>query len=230
MQPTDSQLRAAYSGKRVLVTGHTGFKGSWLVLWLNELGAEVTGYALPPDTQPSLFEDVDVAGSCDHLLGDVRDLERAFPGLEGDRSLEPLVRERDIELRVEPARETAGEGLDGQACDVHLDQKVLVELHDGRRTGTVVAVDAAIADRFCFNLSIIFCTGRHRDGLDVIGTISSTYIISEDIVPPSSAIIIAILLLLFAVVIAVQQAWDDAAVRLRLRRLGLVRLVLQLLQ
>src|SRR3954466_9604401 len=45
-----------WSGKRVFLTGHTGFKGSWLSLWLQQLGAEVFGYALPPPTTPSLFE------------------------------------------------------------------------------------------------------------------------------------------------------------------------------
>ena len=45
-----------YKGKSVLVTGHTGFKGSWLALWLHELGATVTGLALPPNTDPSHFE------------------------------------------------------------------------------------------------------------------------------------------------------------------------------
>src|ERR1043166_3558132 len=45
-----------YKGKKVLITGHTGFKGSWLTLWLKELGANVFGYALDPPTNPSLFE------------------------------------------------------------------------------------------------------------------------------------------------------------------------------
>src|SRR3954453_1047793 len=44
-----------WHGKRVLVTGHTGFKGSWLTLWLGSMGAEVTGYALAPPTTPSMF-------------------------------------------------------------------------------------------------------------------------------------------------------------------------------
>ena len=45
-----------WGGKRVFITGHTGFKGAWLALWLTDLGAEVTGYALPPPTTPSLYE------------------------------------------------------------------------------------------------------------------------------------------------------------------------------
>lgn len=63
-----------YGGKRVLVTGHTGFKGSWLSEWLLSLGAEVTGYALAPDTQPALFEQLQLSSRLDHRLGDVRDL------------------------------------------------------------------------------------------------------------------------------------------------------------
>ena len=48
--------RSYWKGRKVFVTGHTGFKGSWLSLWLDALGANVTGYALDPPTQPSLFE------------------------------------------------------------------------------------------------------------------------------------------------------------------------------
>ena len=62
-----------YKNKRVLITGHTGFKGSWLTLWLTELGAQVFGYALPPPTNPSLFESLDLAKTIDHEVGDVRD-------------------------------------------------------------------------------------------------------------------------------------------------------------
>ena len=66
-------LRRAYEGTRVLVTGHTGFKGSWLTLWLQDLGAEVFGYALAPPTNPSLFDLTGVAKFCRHELGDVCD-------------------------------------------------------------------------------------------------------------------------------------------------------------
>jgi CDP-glucose 4,6-dehydratase len=64
---------AAWRGRRVLVTGHTGFKGGWLGLWLGHMGAEVGGLGLPPDTEPSLFEVARVADGMASVLGDVRD-------------------------------------------------------------------------------------------------------------------------------------------------------------
>ena len=64
-----------WKDRRVFVTGHTGFKGSWLCLWLNHVGAKVTGYALEPPTDPSLFELARISELIDHHTGDVRDLE-----------------------------------------------------------------------------------------------------------------------------------------------------------
>ena len=62
-------------GKRVFLTGHTGFKGSWLSLWLQSLGAEVTGYALKPPTNPNLFEVASVEKGMRSIIGDIRDLD-----------------------------------------------------------------------------------------------------------------------------------------------------------
>ena len=62
-----------YRGKRVLVTGHTGFKGSWLAEWLLRLGAEVVGYSLPPPTSPALFVQLGLEGRLHHIPGDARD-------------------------------------------------------------------------------------------------------------------------------------------------------------
>ncbi len=63
-----------WAGKNVLLTGHTGFKGSWLSLWLQQLGANVTGLALDPPTNPSLFEAAKVAEGMTSIIGDIRDL------------------------------------------------------------------------------------------------------------------------------------------------------------
>jgi CDP-glucose 4,6-dehydratase len=63
-----------WKDKNVLITGHTGFKGSWLSLWLQNLGANVSGYALPAPTQPSLFEAANVMDGMHSVEGDVRDL------------------------------------------------------------------------------------------------------------------------------------------------------------
>ena len=66
--------RDFWRDRRVLVTGHTGFKGAWLSLWLRRLGANVTGFALPPATSPSLFTLAAIDRRIDSQLGDVRDL------------------------------------------------------------------------------------------------------------------------------------------------------------
>ena len=65
--------RLFWNDKKVFLTGHTGFKGSWLSLWLQQLGANVTGYSLEPPTNPSLFEAADVAQGITSIIGDIRD-------------------------------------------------------------------------------------------------------------------------------------------------------------
>jgi CDP-glucose 4,6-dehydratase len=67
-------FRDIFRGKRVLVTGHTGFKGAWLSEWLLNLGAKVAGYGLQPSTKPSLFAQLDLSSRLMHVVGDIRDL------------------------------------------------------------------------------------------------------------------------------------------------------------
>jgi CDP-glucose 4,6-dehydratase len=69
-------LKKTYAGRRVLVTGHTGFKGSWLSIWLSELGAEVIGYALDPYTEKDNFVVSRVGEHITDIRGDIRDFER----------------------------------------------------------------------------------------------------------------------------------------------------------
>ncbi len=67
--------QAFWSGKRVFITGHTGFKGGWLSLWLHKMGANVVGYALPPPTTPSFFVTAGIENLLESLIGDIRDRE-----------------------------------------------------------------------------------------------------------------------------------------------------------
>ena len=69
-----------YKGKKVLVTGHTGFKGSWLCRILVKAGAEVTGYSLVPPTTPNLFSMADIENNINSVIGDIRDLEEGICG------------------------------------------------------------------------------------------------------------------------------------------------------
>lgn len=89
-----------WKDRRVFITGHTGFKGSWLCMWLSMLGAEVTGYALEPPTKPSLFELCRIDELVKSVIGDVRDLKKlkramlaAKPEIVIHMAAQPIVRE-----------------------------------------------------------------------------------------------------------------------------------------
>ncbi|MCX6993111.1 MAG: CDP-glucose 4,6-dehydratase [Kiritimatiellaeota bacterium] len=93
-------LSGFYRGKRVLVTGHTGFKGAWLSLWLHMLGARVTGYALAPPTDPNLSDLCGIDKLVTSVIADIRDpaslaraLQSATPEIIIHMAAQPLVRE-----------------------------------------------------------------------------------------------------------------------------------------
>ena len=88
-----------YQNKKVFLTGHTGFKGSWLALWLKSLGADVLGYALEPNTRPSMFEELEISKKINSVFGNILDrdnLEKTMLAFEPDivfhLAAQPLVR------------------------------------------------------------------------------------------------------------------------------------------
>ncbi len=92
-------FRDTFSGKTVLVTGHTGFKGSWLCEWLLQLGADVHGFSLTPESTPALFDQLGLADRLHHQIGDIRDaalLRHAVEAVQPDfvfhLAAQPLVR------------------------------------------------------------------------------------------------------------------------------------------
>jgi len=94
------KLEAAYAGKKVLVTGHTGFKGAWLTQWLMMMGARVYGYALEPPTTPALFDQLGLGADIEEERADIRDfaqfsafLDRVKPDIVFHLAAQSLVRE-----------------------------------------------------------------------------------------------------------------------------------------
>lgn len=88
-----------WNGKKVFITGHTGFKGTWLSLWLTQMGANVSGYSLAPATEPNLFEIVNIKNKINYTIGDVRDLNtlkrsliHSDPEIIFHMAAQPLVR------------------------------------------------------------------------------------------------------------------------------------------
>jgi CDP-glucose 4,6-dehydratase len=92
-------FNGVYQGKKVLITGHTGFKGSWLSIWLESLGAKVIGYALPPATEPNMFDAAGIGSHITSIEGDVRDgkhleqvVEKYKPDMVFHLAAQPIVR------------------------------------------------------------------------------------------------------------------------------------------
>ncbi|HOV91109.1 MAG TPA: CDP-glucose 4,6-dehydratase [Syntrophorhabdaceae bacterium] len=95
-----SLFGGVYQGKRILITGHTGFKGSWLALWLHALGAQVIGLSLPPNTEPNHFDLIGLKDLIHHCIGDIRNLPTvqatfatAQPEIVFHLAAQPIVRE-----------------------------------------------------------------------------------------------------------------------------------------
>jgi CDP-glucose 4,6-dehydratase len=121
-----------WSGKRVYLTGHTGFKGSWLALWLTEMGAVVKGYALTPPTKPNLFEEAKVAEKIESQIGDIRDFE----------ALKVSLSEFNPDILIHMAAQPL----------VRLSYKEPLETYDTNVMGTAKVLEAA---RICSNLKAI---------------------------------------------------------------------------
>lgn len=132
---TPMRLETAFRGRSVLITGHTGFKGSWLAEWLLMLGARVTGIALPAASHATLFSQLQLAPRLDHLTGDLREPEpvrqavaRAQPDYIFHLAAQPLVRESYADPVGTYASNVMG--------TVHL----LEAVRQNRRPCTVVAI------------------------------------------------------------------------------------------
>jgi len=138
---TDS---AFWKGRRTLVTGHTGFKGSWLSLWLQRMGADVVGYALEPPTDPSLFELAQVRDGMKSVIGDIRDLDRLRAVVRDHQpevllhlAAQSVVRESYLD-----AIETYSTNVVGTACVLEAARAV-----EGRLAVVVVTSDKCYENR-----------------------------------------------------------------------------------
>lgn len=124
-----------FEGRRVLVTGHTGFKGSWLCRWLLDLGAEITGLALEPDTSPALFNELRLDAALRSMIGDVRDagfvgrvVQTARPEIVFHMAAQPLVRRSYAEPVYTFETNVMGTANVLQACRACADTRAVVNV------------------------------------------------------------------------------------------------------
>ncbi len=154
-----------YAGLRVLVTGHTGFKGSWLCEWLLQLGAEVHGLALEPETDPSLFHQLGLAQRLNHTIADIRNPEAvatafaaARPQLVFHLAAQPLVRRSYLQPRETFAINVMGTAnvLESvRVCD-HPCAAVIVtsdKCYENLETGRDYREDDALGGHDCYSAS-----------------------------------------------------------------------------
>ena len=146
-----------WRGKRVFVTGHTGFKGSWLSLWLQQLDADVTGYALAPPTSPSLFDIAHVAEGMHSIIGDIRDLpalqraiNQARPDIVIHMAAQPLVR-----YSYQNPVETYSTNVMGT---VHLLEAIRLANQPGTASGSEAATTSASETTGCCTRAIVNVT------------------------------------------------------------------------
>lgn len=130
-----------YKNKRVLVTGHTGFKGSWLSIWLLQLGAEVAGYSISIPTKPSHFEELNLEKKLKHYIGDIRDYNRLYqvcdefkPEFIFHLAAQPLVRDS-----YEIPKETFEVNMGGTLNIL----EVIRKLKDIIKVGVIITSDKA---------------------------------------------------------------------------------------
>jgi CDP-glucose 4,6-dehydratase len=133
--PAAAPTPAFWMGKKVLLTGHTGFKGSWLALWLQQLGADVVGMALPPATTPNLFELAGIGKQMDGRMVDIRDADQVAQHV---RHINPdLVFHLAAQALV---RESYRQPVDTFATNVMGTAHVLEAVRQCTHTRTVVVV------------------------------------------------------------------------------------------
>ena len=170
MIPSEVTEKEFWEGKSVFITGHTGFKGSWLCIWLHAMGAKVTGYALVPPAAPSMYQLAGIDRLVDSVIGDIRDaafLEQALASAEPEivfhLAAQPLVRESYLTPVATYAVNVMG---------------TLNLLEAVRRTPSVLAVVNVTTDKCYENRDLGHCF-REEDALGGYDPYSSSKACSE---------------------------------------------------